>query len=248
MKMTGKELNDKPGVNFEKYLVVIPAYNEEETVGAVVEEVIREGLQVLVVDDGSRDSTTLVASAAGSRVITLPFNLGVGGALRTSFLWALRNGYSGVVQCDADGQHRANEIRRLIAEAESGEFDLLIGSRFDSKDGYRSTWVRRIPMRLMSMAASRATGIRIDDASSGFRVIRGGLLLQCAKDFPSHYLGDTFEVLMASGRAGFRVGQSQVNMSERLGGKASSGTLSSIAFLFRVILMVLLGSITRYEK
>ena len=246
MKVTGKELNDKPGVNFEKYLVVIPAYNEEETVGVVVEEVIREGLQVLVVDDGSRDSTTQVALAAGASVVTLPFNMGVGGGLRTGFRWAVRNGFQGVVQCDADGQHPASEIRRMIEVAEKSQVDLLIANRFGTSGGYRSNWFRRIPMRFMSVAASRSTGIPIDDASSGFRVIRAELLWQFSSNFPTHYLGDTFEVLISTGKAGFKVGQTNVTMSERKGGQASSGTLASIGFLLRVVFIFGLGSMTKF--
>ena len=230
-----------------RVLVLIPAYNEAATVGNVIARVLQQGLAVLVVDDGSSDDTAQVSLRAGADCVQLPFNLGVGGALRCGFRWAIRMGYDCVVQCDADGQHSPEEIVRLIEFAEENDLHLTIGSRFLGDSPFKSSRLRRIPMKLMAMLASRATGVAITDTSSGFRAIRQPLLSEFARKFPVHYLGDTFDVTVEAGRQGYRVGEIPVPMQERAGGVPSSNAVWSLIYLVRSFLVLLIGSKNQYQ-
>ena len=208
-------------------LVVIPAWNEAATVASVVTSVRSAGLVVLVVNDGSNDATSALAAGAGAAVVDLPFNMGVGAALRCGFKYAVRKGYTTVVQCDADGQHPVHHITELISAADATGAHMVIGSRFASDAGSSMVLhpVRRLAMWTLSSSASRATGTKITDASSGFRVIRGDLLRQLALHLPTYYLGDTYEAVIAAGRAGYRVREIPAPLSERIHGKSSAGTL-----------------------
>ena len=208
-------------------LVVIPAWNEAATVANVVSSVRGAGFDVLVVNDGSADDTSALAAGAGAVVVDLPFNMGVGAALRCGFKYAVRAGYNTVVQCDADGQHPVEHISALLALADETGAHMVIGSRFAANSGSSMALhpVRRLAMWMLSSSASRATGTTISDASSGFRAIRGDLLRQLAVHLPTYYLGDTYEAVIAAGRAGYRVVEIPAPLSERLHGESSAGTL-----------------------
>lgn len=229
-------------------VVIVPAFNEVATVGSVVRAIVESGLAVVVVDDGSSDATESAARRAGAVTLRLPFNLGVGGALRCGFRWAVANGYDTAVQCDADGQHDPAELHGLISTAERLECHLLVGSRFAAHAGFQSTKLRRIPMRLLSRIATSAAGAPMTDASSGFRVIREPLLSEFARAYPTHYLGDTFEVLVQAGRHGYRVAEVPVVMHERAGGTASAGTSASVRYLARTLLALTIGSSHQYQE
>jgi glycosyltransferase involved in cell wall biosynthesis len=181
-------------------------------------------------------------------VLRLPFNLGVGGALRCGFRWAVRNGFEAVVQCDADGQHSPHLISALEAKAEGGGFDLVIGSRFLEVSEYVPSLIRRMPMVVMANLASRAGGIRLTDTTSGFRLIREPLLSQMALQFPVHYLGDTFDATVAAARRGYRIAEVSVSMRQRNTGKASSGTAKSVLFILRSLTTYVLGGGLRYNS
>lgn len=225
-----------------RVLVVVPAFNEAESLGSVVSRIREIGFQVVVVDDGSEDQTSDVARAAGARVLTLPINLGVGGALQCGFRYAIENGYQVVVQCDADGQHSPDHISSLVQALTESGASLVIGSRFRSLDNkLMPSAVRRIPMRLMAAIASRATGTTITDATSGFRAIRRPLLDEFAEHFPVHYLGDTFEALCGAGKAGYEVVEIGVPMAERQHGKSSATSARAVGLIAKSILSTLLG-------
>jgi glycosyltransferase involved in cell wall biosynthesis len=208
-------------------LVVIPAWNEAATVASVVSSVRAAGFDVLVVNDGSDDDTSALASGAGAVVVDLPFNMGVGAALRCGFKYAVRSGYTTIVQCDADGQHPVEHITALLGAADATGAHMVIGSRFAAESGSSMALhpVRRLAMWTLSSSASRATGTTITDASSGFRVIRGELLRQLAVHLPTYYLGDTYEAVIAAGRAGYRVLEIPAPLTERMHGESSAGTL-----------------------
>ncbi len=210
----------------DRVLVIIPAWNEAATVADVVSSVRSAGFDVLVVNDGSSDATGRLAADAGAVVVNLPFNMGVGAALRCGFKYAVRAGYTTVVQCDADGQHPAESIQALVSAAKAAEAHMVIGSRFAAGAGSSMEVhpVRRLAMWTLSSSASRATGTAITDASSGFRVIRGALLEQLAVHLPTYYLGDTYEAVIAAGRAGYTVREIPAPLSERLHGTSSAGT------------------------
>jgi glycosyltransferase involved in cell wall biosynthesis len=216
-------------------LVVIPAFNEEANVAWVINEVNHEGYDALVVDDGSTDRTGEVAELAGAVVLHLPVNLGVGGALRCGFRFAVVNGYATVVQCDADGQHDPGEIPRLLETMADRQAELVIGSRFTAGRPHDVGLGRRLAMAQLARTASRETGAHITDATSGFRAIGGRLLGSFAANYPSEYLSDTVEALARAGRGGYTVAEVAVRMRPRMSGMSSASTASSLWYVVRVM-------------
>jgi len=222
-------------------VVIVPAYNEAPSVGSVVASLRAAGLPVIVVDDGSSDSTSAVARREGATVVTLPSNLGVGGALRAGIRLALQVGYRQVVQCDADGQHPVTEVQSLLAAQRQRPHDLHIGSRFTAPGSRRrESAARRCAMGMLAMLASRSAGTPITDATSGLRVIRQPLLGELAQKLPRHYLGDTFEVIIATGRAGFSIAEHPVEMVERSHGTSSASTSAAVGLTLRALLIAVL--------
>jgi glycosyltransferase involved in cell wall biosynthesis len=219
--------------------VVVPALNEERSVGSVVAATRGLGYDVCVVDDGSTDSTGIRAREAGATVLTVPLNLGVGGALRCGFRWALANGYDVVVQVDADAQHDPGEIAALLAKMRDADADLVIGSRFAAGAGdYEVRSARRFAMGLLARRAERAIGTRVVDTTSGFRAIRRPLLDQFAASYPVEYLGDTVEALIEAGRAGAKIVECPISASPRSHGSGSAGTFASIWYIARVLIAI----------
>jgi glycosyltransferase involved in cell wall biosynthesis len=230
-------------------LVIVPAYNEEQSIVEVLARLLEEGYQVLVVDDGSVDRTGHIAQEVGVNVLTLAFNLGVGGALRAGFKFAVRHDYRAVVQIDADGQHDIHQIQNLINHANESGAHLVLGSRFrQSEESMRVPLFRRLVMRLLSNFASHATGTTITDATSGFRLIQEPLLSEFAKVFPIYYLGDTYEALMSAGRAGFKVEEIPSVIVDRTHGTSSASTLQSIKFIFKSLVIAGLGIHARINR
>lgn len=225
-----------------RVLVVVPAWNEEATVAAVVTTIRACGYDVAVVDDGSTDATADEARRAGAVLLSLPVNLGVGGALRCGFRYAVEHGYDVVVQCDADGQHPAAQITALLETQAATGAHLVVGSRFRGGDaGMVVAGNRRLAMRLLARIASRAAGRPITDASSGLRAIARPLLDEFARSYPVHYLGDTFEAIVVAGRAGYRVEEVAVTMAPRQAGESSAPALAALAFLGRAVIVSLGG-------
>lgn len=219
-------------------LVIIPAFNEEATITTVVKGVLSLHLNVLVIDDGSNDSTARLAGDEGAAVLRLPINLGVGGALRAGFRYAIDHGYTSVIQVDADGQHPLHQIADLKTAAEENDAHLVIGSRYLSKDATLvPNVIRRVAMRCLSHIASYSAGSRLTDATSGFRLIRQPLLSEFAREFPSYYLGDTFEVAVAAGRAGYRIIEIPAALSPRTHGKSSTGSVQAAMLILKVLLV-----------
>lgn len=225
----------------ESLLVVIPAFNESATISSVVTQAKELRYTVLVVDDGSNDATAERAAAAGALVLQLPINLGVGGALRAGFRFAVDYGYTSVVQVDADGQHPLHQISDLCLAATQHNAHVVIGSRYLSPDATLTpTASRRFAMRLLSKVVSRAAGNTITDSTSGFRIIREPLLSEFAREFPSYYLGDTFEATVAATRAGFRVVEVPAALTPRTHGKSTASSVSSIFLIAKVLTITLL--------
>ena len=223
-------------------LVVIPAFNESKTIGQVIDQVVAFGFQTLVVNDGSTDETAKIAFEHGSRVVSLPLNSGVGGALRCGFRYAVENGFAGVIQCDADGQHVASHLIDLVNATNQTGAHMVIGSRFGSENTtHNPSLLRRFAMRILSKVAQHATKNEITDSTSGFRVIRQPLLGELALNMPAYYLGDTFETVVVAGRAGYQIEEIGVAMAPRLHGTSSSGNMRSILLIGKVLTTVLLG-------
>ncbi|MBO3086712.1 glycosyltransferase family 2 protein [Cellulomonas dongxiuzhuiae] len=219
----------------DRLLVVLPAWNEEITLPAVLAE-IRAAVPdagVLVVSDGSTDRTAVVAMEAGAAVLDLPINLGVGGAMRAGFRYALANGYPRVVQVDADGQHDPTEIVRLLDVAAAEGADVVIGARFAGAGAYQARGPRRWAMRVLSTTLSRLVGTRLTDTTSGFKLSGPRAVRLFAQEYPAEYLGDTVESLVIAHRAGLVVRQAPVAMRPRAGGAPSHGPWRAGVFLAR---------------
>jgi glycosyltransferase involved in cell wall biosynthesis len=222
-----------------RVLLVVPAFNEERSVGTVVRAGRDLGYAVCVIDDGSVDQTADHAADAGAHVLRLPVNLGVGGALRCGFRWALRHGYDTVVQVDADGQHDPQHARLLLDAMRESRADMVIGSRFaDGAEAYRIHGVRRLGMRILSTRVRRVTGIRILDSSSGFRAIRRPLLDRFAAEYPVEYLGDTVEALIEAQSAGAIIVERPIAMAHRVHGTGSASVIASLWYVLRVIVAI----------
>ena len=229
--------------------MIVPALNEQESIADVVTSVRQIGFEILVIDDGSSDKTFVKAKSAGARVIDLSMNLGVGGALQSGFSYAIRNKFEAVVQLDADGQHPVSGISLLIETANSSNADIVLGSRFlDLRTEMRISKIRRIAMWILRVVASRACKTKISDSSSGFRLIRNPLLSQFAKSFPSHYLGDTFEALVVSGRKNYKVVEISAPFSEREFGDSSATSWASILLIFRALVVTSFGIHFRLQE
>ena len=216
--------------------MIIPALNEEATIAAVVQDA-RDHLDsdVLVIDDGSSDATAEIANEAGATVVRLPYNLGVGGALRTGLNYAARHGYNRVVQLDGDGQHYAREAKRILDVLEDGH-DLVIGSRFAA--GYELGCTRRFTMKLLSGVVSRRLGTKITDTTSGFRAMGPAAIELFSRHYPSDYLSDTVEALLMAGNARLGVAEVDVEMRTRQGGVPSSPGIKGVYHFARLLLSI----------
>lgn len=228
-------------ISNEQVLIVVPAFNESESISHVLAPLVEFGYSVLVVNDGSTDDTSRIAMGFGVAVLDLPINLGVGGALRAGFQHAVHNGFEAVIQVDADGQHPAERISELISASNDLGASLVIGSRFlGSTKSMSVSDTRRFAMRVLAWTASRAAGTTITDATSGFRIIRQPLLKKFSKSFSANYLGDTYEAIVVAGRAGFIIREISAPLSERLNGKSSSSSFRSFLNTTKVLTVAFL--------
>lgn len=222
-------------------LVVIPALNEEDSVGEVVRAVVSAvpSARCLVVDDGSSDRTAERAAAAGAIVLSLPYNLGVGGAMRTGFRFARAHDYRTVVQVDADGQHDPSAILQLLEGLD--EADLVIGARFAGIGDYGVRGPRRWAMRVLATVMSRVARTRLTDVTSGFKAAGPRAVALFADNFPAEYLGDTIEALVIGARAGLTIRQVPVAMRQRQGGEPSHRPWKAAVYLTRACAAFLLA-------
>jgi glycosyltransferase involved in cell wall biosynthesis len=232
-----------------RVLVIVPAWNEQDSVGATVNEIrdANPDIDILVIDDGSGDQTVERAIAAGAEVCRLPFNLGVGGAMRTGYRYALRHDYDVAVQIDADGQHDPTYLPALIKRLE--EADVVIGARFASADDtYVARGPRRWAMSLLAKVLSRISRTQLTDVTSGFRASDRRAIRVFASHYPAEYLGDTVESLVIALRTGCTVTQEPVTMRTRLAGQPSSSPVKAAVYLVRAVVALGLALVRRWEE
>jgi glycosyltransferase involved in cell wall biosynthesis len=223
-------------------LAVVPAYNEAATVGPVIDS-LREhvpALDVVVIDDGSTDATSSEALRRGARVLRHPFNLGIGGAVQSGFKFALENGYSHMVQVDADGQHDPSEIHRLAEgmEAEPG-IDVICGSRFLKDLQYAGPVSRRAGIHLFAFVVSRIVGQKVTDPTSGFRLYNRRAIGLFARDYPHDY--PEVEAVLVLHYHRLRMREVAVRMYQRGGGRSSIRSGKSVYYMIKVLLAIFVG-------
>jgi hypothetical protein len=224
------------------YLAVVPAYNESRTVGRVVRSLRERApeFDVVVVDDGSTDGTGQVAEAAGAHVLRHPFNLGIGGAVQTGFVYALDNDYDYMVQVDGDGQHLPGEIHKLVEAMEDDPtLDMVCGSRFLTDKGYPATISRRTGIHLFAFLLSRISRRRVSDPTSGFRLFNRRGIALFARDYPHDY-PEVEAVLMVHFHR-LRMREVPVRMLKRDGGVSSISSGKSVYYMTKVLLAIFVG-------
>jgi glycosyltransferase involved in cell wall biosynthesis len=217
----------------------MPAFNEEEAVRQVVLEVLEKlpGVSCLVVDDGSSDRTIEEARAGGALVARLPFNLGVGGAMRVGFRYAIEHGFDNVVQVDSDGQHDPANVYALLDSLQTA--DLVLGARFAGEGTYTVRGPRRWAMVVLSTFLSSTARTKLTDTTSGFRASGPRAVRLFAEHYPAEYLGDTIESLVIAARAKCVITQVPVSMRVRAGGKPSHDPFKAAAYLGRASMALL---------
>jgi len=235
-----------PGFADLRRVAIVPALNEEHTLPRVIAELraFDPGLDVVVIDDGSADRTAAVAAASGARVLRLPFNLGIGGAVQTGFRYAFEHGYDLAVRVDGDGQHDSAQLTRLIEPLLRDEADIVVGTRFVSDDaGYRSSRSRRVGIRVLAALVSRIVGQRVTDTTSGFQALNRRGIALFARDYPHDY--PEVEATVMVFRHRLRMREVPVSMRERGGGRSSITTLRSIYYMVKVVLAIFVGLFRR---
>ena len=191
---------------------------------------------VLVVNDGSFDDTAQVARKFDVKVLDLPFNLGIGGAVQAGYLYAERNAYDIAIQFDGDGQHLASEIKRLLEPLEAKRADLVVGSRFMSIGGYKTSVFRKIGIGIFSFVLSRILGITVTDSTSGFRAANRRVIEFFAHTYPDDY--PEVEALVLLHKAGLRMAEVPAAMRERTSGRSSITPIRSLYYMTKVLMAI----------
>lgn len=225
-----------------RVLVIIPAYNESESILATVASVKAQGYDYVVVNDGSRDNTLEVCQQAGVNVLDLSQNLGIGGAVQAGHKYAWQQGYDIDVQVDGDGQHDPAYIAKLLEQIEAGA-NLVIGSRFvEQTDGFQSTAMRRVGIAWLSGLIKLFSGRRVTDPTSGFRACdRQAIELFC-NYYPNDYPEP--ESILVALKRGLSVQEVPVIMRERQGGVSSINPVKSVYYMVKVSLALWIASWT----
>ena len=227
-------------------IAIVPALNEEATVGRVIDEIraFDPGFDIVVVDDGSVDRTAGIAADRGAHVLRLPFNLGIGGAMQTGYRFAFERGYDVAVQVDGDGQHDPAQLPAILEPVLAGQADLCVGSRFAGGAGYRSSFTRRVGIRLFASVVSAVVRQKVTDTTSGFRAVNRKGIALFAADYPHDY--PEVEATVMCVKHKLRLREVPVEMRERGGGASSITAVRSVYYMTKVLLAIFVGLFRRY--
>lgn len=226
-----------------KILIVIPAFNEQNNILRVIAD-IQENVpeaDILVINDCSADNTSATARmASGIRVVDLPCNLGIGGAVQTGFKYAHSQGYSYMVQIDGDGQHIPREVNKLACVMAESGCDMVIGSRFLDIESYRTTWARRAGIKVFYFLFKMLINTRVTDSTSGFRMYNRKSIEVLAKYYPNDYPEPDAIILLK--KHGLNLCEVGVEMRAREHGESSITPIKSPYYMAKVILSILFSS------
>ena len=235
-------------MNEVKILIIIPCYNEEENLERVVARLKKEAPQVdfLIVNDCSTDSSAAICKANGWRFLDLPTNLGIGGGVQSGYQYAAANDYDITVQMDGDGQHDPAYLEAVLAPVIAGELDMAVGSRFITKEGFQTSFMRRLGIRIISATIRMLCGARVLDVTSGFRACNKALTAFYARHYAQDYPEP--EAIVSAVLNGYRVGEVPVVMQERMGGVSSINLLRSVYYMIKVPLALLVYRLSIRRK
>lgn len=228
-----------------KKLIIIPAYNEQESIKKTVEDIIKNApeFDYIVINDCSTDRTKEICETEKFNVVHLPVNLGIGGAVQTGYLYAARNGYDIAVQVDGDGQHDPKFLSKMAEFIEAEHADMVIGSRFINKEGFQSSGVRRVGIKYFTMLIKLLTGAKITDPTSGLRMVNREIIEFFAEEYPKDYPEP--ESVVAILRRKKKVLELPVIMRERSGGVSSISMKKSVYYMIKVSLAILIERIRK---
>lgn len=231
-----------------KVLIIIPAYNEEDNIGQLVDDLVENYPQYdyVVINDCSTDSTEAILKEKRCNYISLPTNLGIGGGVQTGYIYAAENGYDIAVQLDGDGQHDPAYISRIIQPVLDGEADIAIGSRFIEKAGFQTSALRRFGINIIRVVIRMCCGVKIYDTTSGFRAANRAAVSFFSKNYANDYPEP--EAIVASALNGFKIKEVPVVMRERKGGVSSINAKRSIYYMIKVSLALLICRIGMKRK
>ena len=226
-----------------KILVIIPCYNEQESIERVIENLKANApfADYLIVNDCSTDKTLRILQANGMNYINNPVNLGIGGGVQAGYLYARENGYDVAVQMDGDGQHDPKYLEKVCAPVIDGTYDMCIGSRFIEKEGFQSSFMRRLGINIISFMIKLFTGKKIYDVTSGYRACNKELINFFSDNYADDYPEP--EAIITSVLSGFKVGEVPVAMVERQGGTSSIRSLKSAYYMIKVCLALVVDRI-----
>ena len=227
-----------------KVLLIIPAYNEEESLRSLIEEIkaVCSGMDYLVVNDCSSDDTERLLEELGANYITLPCNMGIGGAVQSGYRYAAQNGYDIAIQIDGDGQHDVRFVKDMVKLIEDKQADVVIGSRFIDKEGFQSSQARRIGIRILSVLIRLMCGAKVKDVTSGFRAVNRRFIELFAENYPDDYPEP--EVIVTTKLYGAVIKELPVVMRERTTGKSSINLKRSIYYMIKVSLAIIICRIS----
>ncbi|WP_026884426.1 glycosyltransferase family 2 protein [Clostridium akagii] len=224
-----------------KVLVIIPAYNEEKNLEKLIDKIrlTNHNYDILVVNDCSKDNTSVKCREKNVMVIDLPVNLGIGGAVQTGYKYAYYNHYDIAVQVDGDGQHNPEYIKDIVEEVKNGN-NFCIGSRFIDKEGFQSTFMRRVGIKYFTMLIKIVTGFNITDPTSGFRACDRNIIKYFVEYYPQDYPEPETLVLLRKKK--YKIKEVAVVMNERDGGKSSISSFKSIYYMIKVTMAILIST------
>ena len=227
-----------------KVLLIIPAYNEEESLRSLIEEIKAVCLEVdyLVVNDCSSDDTERLLEELEANYISLPCNMGIGGAVQSGYRYAAQNGYDIAIQIDGDGQHDVRFVKDMVKLIEDKQADVVIGSRFIDKEGFQSSQARRIGIRILSMLIRLMCGAKVKDVTSGFRAVNRRFIELFAENYPDDYPEP--EVIVTAKLYGAVIKELPVVMRERTTGRSSINLKRSIYYMIKVSLAIIICRIS----